>query len=364
MKKILLSLLMATALVACGNKAQEQSNSGKPTIKIGGIFPLSGSQAYLGEAAKAGMLKALSEHNQDQLHYNYELVFEDNQGKLSTMSTIANKMILQDHINAIGTMISTYAQVMAPIADRHGAVQWAFSWEEKGYKRFGKYAFVQGTATQDMAAEIFNWVSKNKGNIAVFAQNAGTIAQVIDSLEKKLNTGNIKYIINKFNPGERDFRLTIAKAKENGFNKFIILSMPPEKEIVLKQLVEAQIAKEDILGLCLDMAKPNELYEGMKTVTYNFGTQQFIDNVMSEYNLSTVFGTAGAYDFTNLMVDAYEHLYKVDGKPTAEEVTAYIQNKKKYKCMSGACEVLDNGFIITRPKIRVCKDGKWRYIDQ
>lgn len=83
----------------------------------------------------------------------------------------------------------------------------------------------------------------------------------------------------------------------------------------------------------------------------------------NEHNLSSVFGAAGAYDFVNLMVDAYEYLYKDGEKPSADEITAYIQSKKKYGCMSGECVVENNGFITTQPRFRFCKDNKWQYID-
>ena len=351
-------------MAACGDKVQEQAANGKQTIKIGGIFPLSGSQASMGEAAKAGMLKALSELDQDNLHYNYELVFEDNQGKLPAMSAIANKLVSQDKVDAIGTMTSAYAKVMAPIADQHGVVQWVFSFEEKDYKRFGKYAFVQGVATQDIATETYNWLKAKKAdNVAIFAQNAGVIAATTASLEDRLKQSNTKYVINTFNPGERDFRLTIAKAKESGFTKFTIQAFPPEKDIIQKQMNESGIAKENILIMCNDMTKPISLYEGTSNVCYNQGSGEFRKELVNEYDLSSTFGSAAFYDYVNLMVDAYEHLYKEGEKPSAEAVTAYIQLKKKYGGMSGECAVQDNGFIVNKPMVSIYKNGAWQNID-
>lgn len=363
MRKYLLSLLLVLSLTACGDKAQEISTNGKPTIKIGGIFPLSGSQASMGEAARAGMLQALAEINQDNLHYKYELVFEDNQGKLSVMPTVTNKMISSDKVDVMGTW-SVYARIMAPIADQQGVVQWGYSFEDKNYERFGKYAFNQGIATQDVAEAMYN-ILLNDGadNISVFAQNYGIMASVIKDMENKFKQNNLKYVINTFNPGERDFRITIAKNKEEGFTKFLVMAMLPEKDIILKQLVESNIAKSNLYASALDMAKATELYEGIKTVTFYPGSTEFLDIMEKHYNLNSTYGAIGFYDFVNLIIDTYEHLYKEGQKPTAEEVTAYIHAKKKYKCGSGECVVQDNGFIVNQPTVRIYKNNKWQNIE-
>ena len=69
------------------------------------------------------------------------------------------------------------------------------------------------------------------------------------------------------------------------------------------------------------------------------------------------------YDFVNLVIDAYEHLYKEGAKPSAEELSAYIQNKKEYKCASGNCVVNNNGFILNEPILRKFTDGKWQRVE-
>ena len=363
MKKLIISLLMATALVACGEKTENKTTESKQTIKIGGIFPLSGPQASMGEAAKAGMLKALKEKNLDSLHYNYELVFEDNQGKIPVMPAAATKLITQDKVDAISTITSAFAKVIAPLADQHNILLWDYSFEDKNYPRFGKYAFNQGISTQDIADKFYHDFAKNNiENIAVYAQNVGVLGLVTNNLEEKLQQQGLKYTINASNPGERDFRLSIAQNKENGFNKFLVMAFPPEREIIIKQLLEAGVAKDDIYALCLDMSPVIDLYEGIKNVTYSHGSKDFIDNLAKEYNLSSTFSSTGFYDFVNLVIEASENLYKKGEKPTAEQINNYILAKGKYPCASGECDVKENGFILNQPIALVCRDQKWQDI--
>ena len=62
MKKFLLSIMIATALTACGDKAETQKNlRGKPLIKIGAILPITGSSSVLGASQKAGILAAIKD---------------------------------------------------------------------------------------------------------------------------------------------------------------------------------------------------------------------------------------------------------------------------------------------------------------
>ena len=360
MKKLILSLLMATAITACGQKADFPKTS-KPVIKIGAILPLSGSQTALGESSKAGMMKALADKNKEDLHYDYQLVFEDNQAKLASMPAIASKLILQDEVDAIGTTPSAMAKTIVPITDQKGKILYSISTEKKDYERFGKYAFVQGYSSIDMVNKVIEILKKqNADNMALFAQNIGIQAFLIQDFEKRLKEENIKYVINVSNPGETDFRLTIAQDKTNGFNKFVIMMFPPEQDIVLKQLLEAGIEKKDITGFSLDMGKATDMKKGIPTITNNYGTEDFVNEIQKEYNIESTLSSSEFYDFVNLMIEAYENLYKENqAKPMAEEVTAYIQAKKTFPCMSGECSVRPNGFIINQPTVRVYQDGKW-----
>ena len=81
MKKWLLSLLMATALTACGesdsNKTAQANN--KPVVKIGAIFPLSGDSAESGEYARDALIMAMEDAKAQDLKYEYKVLIEDDQ---------------------------------------------------------------------------------------------------------------------------------------------------------------------------------------------------------------------------------------------------------------------------------------------
>ena len=57
MKKLILSLMMATALTACGQKTGAPKEGEKPIIKIGATLPLTGNLAVYGKALQKSLIR-------------------------------------------------------------------------------------------------------------------------------------------------------------------------------------------------------------------------------------------------------------------------------------------------------------------
>ena len=78
MKKLVLSLLMATALTACGDESGDKNKTeanAKPVVKIGASLPLSGDMTETGKNLQAAMSLAFQDEKAKQnLKYDYQLV--------------------------------------------------------------------------------------------------------------------------------------------------------------------------------------------------------------------------------------------------------------------------------------------------
>jgi len=55
MKKFILSIMLATALTACGEKAETPKENEKPVVKIGASLPLTGNMAHIGVSAQKSL---------------------------------------------------------------------------------------------------------------------------------------------------------------------------------------------------------------------------------------------------------------------------------------------------------------------
>jgi hypothetical protein len=113
------------------------------------------------------------------------------------------------------------------------------------------------------------------------------------------------------------------------------------------------------------MSKVTDFKKGILTITNSYRSEDFIQTIQKEYHLVSTINSSGFYDFVALMIEAYEYFYKEKQiKPTAQEITTYIHNKKVFSCMSGTCVVNPNGFIVSDPIIRIFKDDRWIKIEE
>ncbi len=110
------SILAATAVSSLLMGMSAGANA--DTIKIGGLYILSGSAASYGEFASQGMKMAIDEINSSGgvLGEQMQLLMEDDQGKAATGIQAARKLVYQDNVNAlVGIDSSGVALGLVPV---------------------------------------------------------------------------------------------------------------------------------------------------------------------------------------------------------------------------------------------------------
>ncbi len=108
-------------MAAAGAVSMTSGVLAKPdSIKIGGLYILSGSAASYGEFASQGMNLAISEINETGgvLGKPLELILEDDQGKAATGIQAARKLVYQDKVSAlVGIDSSGVALGLVPVLE-------------------------------------------------------------------------------------------------------------------------------------------------------------------------------------------------------------------------------------------------------
>ncbi|MBE6467950.1 MAG: ABC transporter substrate-binding protein [Alphaproteobacteria bacterium] len=350
MKKVLLSLMMATSLVACGEKTEAPKENEKPVVKIGAVLPLTGNTSMLGESLKAGILAAVADRKDTK--HKYEIVWEDDQHSPAKAVAAAHKLISSDKVNAVVTFMLGMGRAIAPVADRAGVITLVATLEQKNMKPMGKMAIVQGPSVESFQARSLE-VFKKKGvkKIALIAANVGVSCSGTQQLGKKLSEDGVEAVVECFNPGERNFRLLLSKY--NDYSDFYVSGFPPETELLISQLLEMGVKKDRIFGQGMDTGEIVEEYNGINHISPSNGTPEFVERLTKEYGLKNVYMAATTYDLINLIIDAFENV----SEKSNEKVLEYMKLNATRKCMSGTCEIQPNGFIVNEAEWRTYKDG-------
>ena len=386
MKKIiaiLLSIVMLTALVACGSKnssgtKSESTAKSKPII-LGAIAPLTGDAAYLGEQLK-NICKYLEHEVNAEGGVNgrkIQFVFEDDQGTTAGAATAVSKLIDADHVNAIiGPLFTSCilgmkdyvlnAQIPTMIATSANPDIFG-----KGHE--GNYLFTLDS-TPDLVAEneITYWV-KDKGfkKIALYGlQNDQTITKnkYYNKLAKEMGA-EIVYEAT-FNAGTDDHRSALTAIKASGaeivmFNcdtADLVKLCRQIKELGLDNIyisTDYQAIKEDVLEKIKNIVDGRLSY-ACTGLPINEEAQKRYDEFVKKYLEFT--GKNNVDPFEAILYDCGRILIKAmreSGATTGPVLRDYLANNiVGYSGVTGLTTLTDNGLASRSSLIMEYKDGQ------
>jgi len=124
MKKISFLLLIIILIFGCTPKNKTEE---KNAIKIGAILPLTGSASELALQHKRGLDFAIKELNRkyNEDGYIIKLVLEDDQNDPKKSVAAVNKLIDQDKVIVVITVMSSPSLAIAPILKKHNIPHFA-----------------------------------------------------------------------------------------------------------------------------------------------------------------------------------------------------------------------------------------------
>ena len=237
MKKLILSLLVATALTACGDKeADKTKETGKPVVNIGITLPLTGDAADAGQTNKKAIELALKEFGNTK--YDYHLYFEDDMTAPKKAMLNAVNFTDTKKATAILSMWTPAGMAVNPIAEKNKAIHLTCAWGYDVAK--GKYNFNASTSFESQVNLLIKKLKEeNLTNIAYMVVNtAGCEEQSHYAIpvmkEAGINFTDIQY----YNPTETDFRMLISKMEANHPDYYVLCGIPPSSQIFTQQLQE------------------------------------------------------------------------------------------------------------------------------
>lgn len=358
MKKIL-SLVVASILTlsACDNKKEEITNE-KPTIKIGATLPLTGNAAEAGQAAKAGLEMTLKKLNRTSNKYNYELVFEDNQMIPQKVAITTNKMINMDKVSAVLSFWGLMGNIVADIANKNNIM--SFSCTFGDFSNSGKYGYNIAPIYEEQAKTMLEELKKrNIRTVALFVDNT-EITDQYNVLEKQIKEdSNIEIVFREqFQPGEKDYKMAIAKASAKTPDMYLISGYAPSPFLFMKQLKDITGRNDNVTSIdTFAEIFPQEIVAGLWYADSNQGgTDDFIEELKeykSDITPSSCLGSMVAS--LEILVDAAENSETFNNDSINQWIIKNVQN---YKTSTGILNADKNGKIKTPVTIKQIKNGK------
>jgi ABC-type branched-subunit amino acid transport system substrate-binding protein len=327
-----------------------------PVVKIGVILPLTGPEASLGEEMRDALTVAMEDIKDS--HYRYEIIFEDDQMSAARTATAAQKLIRIDHVDAIISLSSGTGNVIAPLAEQARVVHMALATDP--HVAQGKFNFIHWTQPGDEARTLVSELTKRHiHSIAICELNHQGALAMGDELATQLAAAGIQVTSrNRFNSGERDFRVTLSKIAQEKPEMIYLMLFSPEIELIQKQINEAQmnIPTTSIEGF--DISASPALFEGKWYVSASAVPAFLQQRLLSRFNQKHFFVSGHSYDALNLLVQAYEKNAVAGVKPPAETVVADLSQLQAYHSILGPVTISPDKIIHSEVSVKMIKNGE------
>lgn len=339
MKKILTVVTMLTLMVAGLFAAPQQ------TVKIGIILPLSGNNANMGQWQMDALKLVKKELETRQTKHKYEFVVEDDQLQGRLTAEALNKLINVDKVAGLMTLFSTAGNVAAPRAQQSKVIHFCVGSDAKIAK--GEWNFLHWTPPAQ-EAELFVKFLQAKGykRIALLCLRQQGVMAINEELKKQMAAANIELVDETFfNPGERDFRIILARINEKKPDLFVPLAFSPELQIILRQRkqagLECDVSSLEVFDLLEDAEK--KMVEGSYFVSNGAATGDFVQKLNTVGVKEAMTGTPFTYDSINLMIDALEQC--PEPNKDRSPALAYLNNIKDRPSAVGNITMGSEGII-------------------
>lgn len=317
-------VMSTTMIIGCSETAKVNSGSagGGDTIKLGGVFPLTGDVPALGAAMENGAKLAIKEIN-DAGGINgkkLEFIVEDDQDQAATAPNAITKLITQDKVSAvIGTFASKCSIPMAAVAkDSKVVMITPGSTNEKVTTEGGDYVFracfidpLQGKVGAQFAAQNL------KAKKVAMLYDVGNDYCVGISKEFKANFeslgGTIAYE-KTYNAGESDFKAFLTEIKDLNVDVLYIPDNYSTVGLIAKQAREIGI-KAPLLGsdswsdpglieVGGDAIEGAYFTDHLSLKSDNAAIKKFVTNYTKEYNTDPSAFSVLSYDSVYIVAEA------------------------------------------------------------
>ncbi len=349
-RTMMAGLVLTILLISC---APQQT--GKETVKIGVILPLTGGEATLGQNTKAGIDLAFDEISKKDTRYAYQLVYEDDQLDNKLTATAYHKLKDSDGVSAIIGVSSGSGHVIAPLAEEQKTISCIVAASDPKVVEGRKYVFKHWVTPQEEAKK-YVVEAKQQGwkRIAVIEANQQGILEMANAAQAEGASAGVTLDRIQVDPGMQDFRTVLLGLKDNPPDAFMLLLFPSQMIPAVQQLREIGF-DQNLSSIEMFEFVPErlDLLEGQWYVSAAKPSQAFTQEYERKYGKEPVAPAPHGYDCLNLIVKGFE-----EGGTDPDAAMAAIRTLHGYDGAAGTLS-FNNGSIESPAGRLVVSGGKF-----
>ena len=308
---------------------REANTTGKPVVKIGVVYPLSGNTAKWGKAAQVAGEMFFEEFNKkaDEHKFHYQLLWADNMSEARHAQTAAMKLINVDSIDAAISSISALAAPVSLLAEKNKVLSISVTSDPEIRKRAYNFSLVSDL--REMAEKFYEvLLKKGVKRISIVGQQSsgqiGFVEEVQKLFQEKqgIQISSVHYT----NPGEYEFRILIQKIKREKPDYIYAQMLNPEIDVFMKQLKEANVSIP-VSGLHIfNYIENKNLAEGLWWVDSAIATPDFMEKYSKKAGHETLDYGECFYTILDIITAAYEGVGEKDNDKAVDFIMTHIQN--------------------------------------
>jgi branched-chain amino acid transport system substrate-binding protein len=365
-----LALILCLGLLAC-LLAAPLAGAAEP-LKLGVLFPMTGTNAPFGENALRG-LKLAVEARPQVLGRPIELVVVDNKSDKVEASNGANRLIRNDRVAAIiGPLSSSNSLAAAPVCEAAG-VPMISPWATNALvTQDRKYAFrvcfidpFQGRVGANFA---FNKLKAKTAAIMVDVAQDYCVG-ISNYFEKAFKELGGQVLINaKYSTGDQDFSAQLLAIKAKNPDIIYAPAYFSEGALIARQARELGL-KQPFLGG--DASQADELIkiggaavEGLSFTTHfdengvtTASGKAFVKAYRERYKEAPDSCSALSYDTYNVLLDAMEKAKSAN----AQALVPALEMTKDFPGVTGTLTLVEHSAVKPAVILQI-KDGKFVYV--
>lgn len=364
---------------ASGASQSAQTPSGDP-IRIGGIAPVTGDKAEMGESFWRSWQLAIDKVNAEGgvLGRPVELVLEDSKADPKEAVELTKKMGDDETICAVlGPMASSEAIACAPVFEEYNMVELSPCASNNQYAPMSDYAFtVAGKMDAEMPYLVERGIHEylDAKSIGVIWVNDDWGASAYQSTEEGCSQYGIEITDNEsFVSGEKDFTAILTKIRQTNPEYLMLITQAADGALILNQvkamgwdipIIGAGAMYSDQVILLAGDAAENLVASAAfflsedDPVAWDYATQ-FYDGAGF---YPTIHGPL-SYDATLLLCKAIEKAGTTD-RQAVRDALMETTDKDVEGLLAGPYNFTEDGDIIRAYCLVKVQDGKWSRVSE